>query len=77
MREQILKILEDIEPDNDFTCSNDFFEDELMDSFGVMTLISQLEAEFGISICPEDISAEKFKNLDCIELLLQGYVREV
>lgn len=70
MRERILDILNIIRPGVDFEGSEDFFEDELIDSFGVLTLISMIESEFEIVIEGEDIGADNFQSLDCIEALI-------
>lgn len=74
MKDKILSILKEIEPDGDFEDSLDFFEDELIDSFGIMTMITRLEKMFSINIRSEDIIADNFMNLSCIETLLNKYV---
>ncbi len=74
MRDKILSILKEIEPDGDFEDSPDFFEEELIDSFGIMTMITRLEKMFSINIRSEDIIADNFMNLSCIETLLNKYV---
>lgn len=70
MRDKIIKNLNKINPNIDFCQSEDFFEDELIDSFGILTFISLIENEFGISIDGNDISAENFQSVDSIEALL-------
>ena len=42
MDKEVIAILKSIEPNSNFESSTDFFEDELIDSFGVMTLITLL-----------------------------------
>ncbi|MCI9109036.1 MAG: hypothetical protein HFI00_12715 [Lachnospiraceae bacterium] len=74
MDKEVIAILKSIEPNSNFESSTDFFEDELIDSFGVMTLITLLERHFHISIRAEDISADNFMNLECIALLLKKYI---
>ena len=48
--EQIYKILEEIRPEFDFKESNDYIEDGLLDSFDIVTVVSEIEAAFGILI---------------------------
>lgn len=74
MDKEVLAILQSIVPNSNFESSTDFFEDELIDSFGIMTLITLLERHFHISVRAEDISADNFMNLECIVLLLKKYV---
>lgn len=74
MRDKILKILEQVQPDGNFEESDDFFEDELIDSIGVMTIITMLETTFSIAILAEDIVADNFQNILCIEKMLKKYL---
>lgn len=75
MNREILEILKMIAPDSDFENSKDFFEDGLIDSFGIMTLVTLLEEKYQISIRGEDISADSFINLECIGNLIEKYAR--
>lgn len=73
-KEKILNILEQINPDADYENSDDFFEDELMDSMGIMTMITMIENTFSITIEPEDITADNFLNISCITKMLETYL---
>ena len=64
-------ILKEIRPEFDFTASNDFFSDGMLDSFDLMTLVSTLDKTFGISILGTDILPENFQNIVAIESLLR------
>ena len=74
MRDKILTLLLEIEPDSDFVNSKDFFEDGLIDSFGVVSLITALEEQYSIQFEAGDISADNFMNLTCIIKLLEKYI---
>jgi len=74
MKEKILKILGDIRPEFDFNESDNFIDDGLLDSFDIVTLVSELDSEFSISINGEDISSENFATLTTIENLLKVYI---
>ena len=69
----ILEILTDIRPESDFSGSDDFIEDGLLDSFDVVTLVSDIEKNYGISIEGVDILPENFRNVAAIKTLLQRY----
>lgn len=62
----ILTILSDLRPEFDFTQSTDFIEDGYLDSFDLVSLVSELEAEFGILIDALDIVPENFCSLEAI-----------
>ncbi len=68
--EKILSILNSIRPEEDFTTSEDFISDGLLDSFDLISLVSELDENFSISIDGMDINQENFKNLDAIKSLL-------
>ena len=64
--EQIYKILEEIRPEFDFKESNDYIEDGLLDSFDIVTVVSEIEAAIGILIDGLDIITENFQNITTI-----------
>ncbi len=67
--EKILSMLEEIRPEHDFTQSEDFIEDGLLDSFDLISLIDMLEGEYhividGLDVLPENLcSTEAIANL--------------
>ena len=67
----IADILREIRPEFDFSASNDFLADGMLDSFDMVTLVSALDKTWGISIEGTDIVPENFKNLQAIEALLR------
>ena len=72
MNEKILKILSEIRPEFDFEKSVDFFEDGMLDSFDLVTLVSELEKSFSIQIDGMDIVPENFMNVEAIANLLNN-----
>ena len=70
---QIADILKEIRPEFDFTTSNDFMADGMLDSFDMVTLVSTLDKTYGISIQGTEIVPENFQNLKTIETLLRKY----
>ncbi|HTL54952.1 MAG TPA: acyl carrier protein [Candidatus Limnocylindrales bacterium] len=67
----IAAILNEIRPEFDFTTSQDFMADGMLDSFDMVTLVATLDKTFSISIQGTDIIPENFKNLETIEALLR------
>ncbi len=65
------EILQEIRPEFDFTTSQDFMADGMLDSFDMMTLVATLDKTFQISIPGTEILPENFKNLQTIEELLR------
>ena len=71
----IEEILKDIRPEFDFTASQDFVGDGMLDSYDIVTLVSDLDKAYGISISGVDIVPEHFRNIASIEGLLRKYTR--
>ena len=63
-------ILAQIRPEFDFPNSKNFFEDGVLDSFDLITLVSELDKAYGISIDGTDIVPENFCSIGAIEALL-------
>lgn len=69
----VLEVLQCIRPEFDFTSSEDFFADGMLDSFDVINLISELDQSYGISIAGTDILPENVRNIAAIKTLLHKY----
>ena len=69
----VLELLKGIRPEFDFTKSEDFIADGMLDSYDLMTLISELDQNYGISINGTDILPENVRNLGAITTLLKKY----
>ena len=67
----IIDILKEIRPEFDFSTSQDYIGDGMLDSFDMVTLVSALDKSFGISIPGTDIVPEHFKNAATIEALVR------
>lgn len=64
--EKILDMLKAIRPEYDFTASEDFIGDGLLDSFDMVTFVSDIEDAFGIVIDGLDIVPENFATIPAI-----------
>ncbi len=60
--EEILSILQEIKPGVDFSVEENIIEDELLDSFDIVTLVAKLNDEFDIEITPSDLIPENFSS---------------
>ena len=66
MEAKILAILKELQPDYDFEEDVDFIERSYLDSFDVVTLVTELEREFSIIISALDIVPENFVSISAI-----------
>lgn len=67
----IYRILEQIRPEFDFTTSKDFIQDGFLDSFDIVSLISELESEFECLIDALDIMPENFNSVENIAKIVK------
>lgn len=73
MKEQIIKILSEIRPEFDFSQEGvDFIEEGMLDSFDVVTIVSDLEDAFGVVIDGMAILPENFSSVAKIEELVNN-----
>ncbi|EKD30768.1 MAG: hypothetical protein ACD_77C00477G0036 [uncultured bacterium] len=71
MKKKIIDILKEIRPEFDFSEGSDFIEQGMLDSFDIVSLVSSLDEEFGISIDGLDILPENFSSIESIIALLK------
>lgn len=69
--ETIYQILKDLRPEFDFTNSEDFVEDGFLDSFDIISLVSELEEKYGVKIDGLDVVPENFCTVDAIVALIR------
>ncbi len=68
--DKIYKILEEVRPEFDFRKSDNFIEDGYLDSFDIVTLISEIEEKYNVSIKGLDIVPENFETIESIAKLI-------
>lgn len=66
MKAKIINILSDIRPEYDFGEDVNFVDEGMLDSFDVLTLVTDLEENFNIRIDGEDIVPENFESINAI-----------
>ena len=73
MKEQIIKILSEIRPEFNFSQEGvDFIEEGMLDSFDVVTIVSDLEDAFSVVIDGMAILPENFSSVAKIEELVKN-----
>ncbi len=66
MEKKVLDMLKELQPTYDFEEGVDFIEQGYLDSFDVVTLISELEQAFSVSVSALDIVPENFASVKSI-----------
>ena len=62
LMEKLLEILSDLHPDVDFANTTDLIDDGILDSLDIVSLVAQIDAEFGVTIPAEEIIPENFNS---------------
>ncbi len=69
--EQLLDILQRMHPDVDFETNDDLIGDGVLDSLDIVTLITEINTTFDISVPAEEIVPENFNSAEAIFAMIQ------
>ncbi|HHY81319.1 MAG TPA: acyl carrier protein [Clostridiales bacterium] len=69
--ERLIEILEELHPDVDFESCESLIDDHILDSFDIITLISEISAEFDVTIPAEEIVPENFNSAKALYALIK------
>ena len=75
-KETIIEILEEIRPDVDFANETSLVDGNVLESFDIVSLVSELSDEFDITIRPKDLVPENFNSVDAMVKLVNTLVEE-
>ena len=64
--DELLELLEDIKPTVDFRTCTGLIDDGYLDSFDILSIVSELNDAFGIEISPVDIVPENFNSAQAV-----------
>ena len=59
--EKLIEMLEDLNPDVDFSTEEKLIDGGLLDSMAILSLVSDLEDEFDVEITPVELVPANFK----------------
>ena len=68
--EKLLEILTSLHPDVDFTTTSDLVDDGILDSLDIVTLVTEIDAEFDVTIPAEEIVPENFNSAEALMALI-------
>lgn len=69
--EDLIKILEEINPDVDYKTETRLIDGKIFDSFDIITIISEINEEFDVAIPAEEIIPENFNSAQKLYELIQ------
>ncbi len=62
--EKLISILEEIHPGVDYGECTTLIDDHILDSFGILSLVSEIEDEFDVEVGPAELVAENFNSAE-------------
>ncbi|MBE5998928.1 MAG: phosphopantetheine-binding protein [Eubacteriales bacterium] len=69
-RQDLMEILEETRPDIDFENAKALIDDQMLDSFDIISIVSEINDTFDISINVNDLLPENFNSVDAILALI-------
>ena len=76
MKEQIIEILEDIQPEADYETCQTLIDDHILTSLDVLSLAAELEDEFDVTIPTVEIIPSNFNSVDAIAAMVERLQEE-
>lgn len=68
--ERLIEILEEIQPEIDYTTCTDLIDGHYLDSLSIISLVAELEEEFDITIPTVDIVPDNFNSVENLWTLI-------
>ena len=74
--EELLEVLKKIKPGVDFESTDNLIDDEILDSFDIVSIVAAIDKEFDVQITAKDIVPENFNSVESIYELIQKLEEE-
>ncbi|HIT53193.1 MAG TPA: acyl carrier protein [Candidatus Fimivicinus intestinavium] len=71
MLEQLLEILRELKPDVEFEGQKRLFDDGLLDSLDIVSLVSEIDDAFDVEITVTDLQPENFNSVEAMLALIE------
>lgn len=69
--DELLEILTDLHPEVDFETETGLIDNKILDSFDIITIISEIADNFDIAIPAKEIIPENFNSADALWALIE------
>ena len=69
--EQLIEILRELHPDVDFYTAEGLIDDGILDSLDMVTLVTEINDKFDVSIPAEEIIPENFNSAEALFELIE------
>lgn len=69
--EKIVEILTELHPDVDFATAEGLVDDGILDSLDIVSLVAEIDTEFGVTVPAEEIIPENFNSAKALFELIE------
>ncbi len=69
--ETLLQILSGLHPEVDFEVADGLIDDGILDSLDIVSLVAQIDEEFGVTLPAEEIIPENFNTAEALWKLIE------
>ena len=73
---ELIEILENLHPEVDFETCTTLIDDKILDSFDIVTLVAEIDAEFDVAIPAEELVPENFNSASALYALIEKLLDE-
>ena len=74
--EELLEILNELHPEVDFKTEERLIDDKILDSFDIVTIVAEIDAEYGVAIPAEELIPENFNSAKALWALVERLMEE-
>ena len=74
--EKLLEILTELHPEVDFETCTTLIDDKILDSFDIVTIVAEIDAEFDVAISAEELIPENFNSAQALYALVEKLMDE-
>lgn len=74
--EKLLEILDELHPDVDFETEEHLIDNKILDSFDIVTLVAEIDAEYDVAIPAEELIPENFNSVKALYALVEKLMDE-
>lgn len=68
--DRLLEILKEVRPDVDFENEEKLIDDDILDSFDIISIVSEINDEFDVDINVDDLLPENFNTVNAMYELI-------
>lgn len=69
--DKLIRILTELNPDIDYETEDALIDGGILDSFDIVTLVAEIDDEFGVEIPAEELTPENFNSAKALYALVQ------